>query len=357
MVKGLFVPLPENNVGEMPKYWDYESGFSDPKYLADLKAYQAKKDAYEAAVKANPDQNIAYISQNKTHSQHSYAIAPSFDLTDHLTVQAKYSKGFRMPTADEMYFTFRHPDITVKPNVDLKPEIAKTKELVLTAHGKYGFISGSVFETKYTDFIDFVFQGLEDIEKNSARRWPIYQSINRQSAKAEGVEINALLHAGELMPAMKGVNFSYKMTHQKGRADGDIPMNAIQPDTSVFGIGYDAQNEKFGANLYITRVSAKKAEDTYNLFWREEGAKDSTLRWRSEGYTTVDLTGYYKPTKNITLQAGAYNLTDEKYMTWDSARSIRPFGTSNMIDKQTDKGINRFLAPGRNFKVSLEYVF
>ncbi|OOR84569.1 ligand-gated channel protein [Moraxella canis] len=357
MVKGLFVPLPENNVGEAPKYWDYNSGFSDPKYLADLKAYQAKKDAYEAAVKANPDQNIAYISQNKTHSQHSYAIAPSFDLTDHLTVQAKYSKGFRMPTADEMYFTFRHPDITIKPNVDLKPEIAKTKELVLTAHGKYGFISGSVFETKYTDFIDFVFQGLEDIEKNSARRWPIYQSINRQSAKAEGVEINALLHAGDLIPAIKGVNFSYKMTHQKGRADGDIPMNAIQPDTSVFGIGYDAQNEKFGANLYITRVSAKNAEDTYNLFWREEGAKDSTLTWRSEGYTTVDLTGYYKPTKNITLQAGAYNLTDEKYMTWDSARSIRPFGTSNMIDKQTDKGINRFLAPGRNFKVSLEYVF
>lgn len=44
-------------------------------------------------------------------------------------------------------------------------------------------------------------------------------------------------------------------------------------------------------------------------------------------------------------------------MAWDSARSIRPFGTSNMIDKKNDKGINRFLAPGRNFKVSLEYVF
>lgn len=356
MVKGLFVPLPVNDVGEAPRYWNY-NGFNDPRYIADQKAYQARKEAYEAAVKANPEQNIAYISKPRSHSQHSYSIAPSFDLTNYLNIQAKYSKGFRMPTADEMYFTFRHPDITVKPNVNLKPEIAKTKELVLTTHGKYGFLSGSIFETKYTDFIDFNFQGLADIEKNSARRWPIYQSINRQTAKAEGVEINALLNAGELVSAMKGVKLSYKMTRQKGRADGDIPMNAIQPNTSVFGLGYDAKHDKFGANLYITRVSAKKAEDTYNLFWREEGAKDSTLRWRSDSYTTVDLTGYYKPTKNITLQAGVYNLADKKYMTWDSARSIRPFGTSNMIDKKTNQGINRFLAPGRNFKLSLEYVF
>ncbi|VEG13867.1 TonB-dependent hemoglobin/transferrin/lactoferrin family receptor [Moraxella cuniculi] len=357
MVKGLFVPLPVNDVGEAPRFWNYNGGYSDPKYLADQKAYEARKEAYEAAVKANPEQNIAYLSKPRSHSQHSYSIAPSFDLTNYLNIQAKYSKGFRMPTADEMYFTFRHPDITVKPNVNLKPEIAKTKELVLTTHGKYGFLSGSIFETKYTDFIDFSFQGLADIEKNSARRWPIYQSINRQTAKAEGVEINALLNAGELVSAMKGVKLSYQMTRQKGRADGDIPMNAIQPNTSVFGVGYDAKNDKFGANLYITRVSAKKAEDTYNLFWREEGAKDSTLRWRSDGYTTVDLTGYYKPTKNLTLQAGVYNLADKKYMTWDSARSIRPFGTSNMIDKKTNQGINRFLAPGRNFKLSLEYVF
>ena len=181
--------------------------------------------------------------------------------------------------------------------------------------------------------------------------------MNRQSAKAEGVEINSVLKLGELVPAINGTQLSYKMTRQKGRADGNIPMNAIQPDTSVFGIGYDAKNEKFGGNLYITRVSAKKAEDTYNLFWKEEQAKDSTLRWRSGGYTTVDLTGYYKPTKNLTLQLGAYNLTKKKYMTWDSARSIRPFGTSNMIDKKNDKGINRFLAAGRNFKVSLECVF
>lgn len=304
LVKGLFIPLPNNNVGEEPKWWSSKySGRNDPKFKTDLADYHAKKEAYETKLAQNPAKNIAYIGQPKTHSQHSYSISPAFDVTKNINLQVKYSKGF------------------------------------------------------YTDFIDFVFRGLEDIERKSSRKWSVYQSMNRQNAKAEGIEINSVLKLGELVPAINGTQLSYKMTRQKGRADGNIPMNAIQPDTSVFGIGYDAKNEKFGGNLYITRVSAKKAEDTYNLFWKEEQAKDSTLRWRSGGYTTVDLTGYYKPTKNLTLQLGAYNLTNKKYMTWDSARSIRPFGTSNMIDKKNDKGINRFLAPGRNFKVSLEYVF
>lgn len=304
LVKGLFIPLPNNNVGEEPKWWSSKySGRNDPKFRTDLADYNAKKEAYETKLAQNPAKNIAYIGQPKTHSQHSYSISPAFDVTKNINLQVKYSKGF------------------------------------------------------YTDFIDFVFRGLEDIERKSSRKWSVYQSMNRQNAKAEGIEINSVLKLGELVPAINGTQLSYKMTRQKGRADGNIPMNTIQPDTSVFGIGYDAKNEKFGGNLYITRVSAKKAEDTYNLFWKEEQAKDSTLRWRSGGYTTVDLTGYYKPTKNLTLQLGAYNLTNKKYMTWDSARSIRPFGTSNMIDKKNDKGINRFLAPGRNFKVSLEYVF
>lgn len=304
LVKGLFIPLPNNDVGEEPKWWSSKySGRNDPKFRTDLADYHAKKEAYETKLAQNPAKNIAYIGQPKTHSQHSYSLSPAFDVTKNINLQVKYSKGF------------------------------------------------------YTDFIDFVFRGLEDIERKSSRKWSVYQSMNRQNAKAEGIEINSVLKLGELVPAINGTQLSYKMTRQKGRADGNIPMNAIQPDTSVFGIGYDAKNEKFGGNLYITRVSAKNAEDTYNLFWKEEQAKDSTLRWRSGGYTTVDLTGYYKPTKNLTLQLGAYNLTNKKYMTWDSARSIRPFGTSNMIDKKNDKGINRFLAPGRNFKVSLEYVF
>ena len=185
----------------------------------------------------------------------------------------------------------------------------------------------------------------------------LYQNVNVDKAKITGVEIDAKLNVGEVFPSLQGVNASFKFTDQKGRMAGDIPINAIQPRTSVIGIGYDHANEKFGANLYLTHVDAKKAEDTYNMFYREEGADNSQVKWRSDAYRLWDLTAYYRPTDHVTLQAGVYNLFDKKYLTWDSARSIRSFGTSNMINQTTGQGIHRFYAPERNFKLSAEVKF
>ena len=39
--------------------------------------------------------------------------------------------------------------------------------------------------------------------------------MNRQNAKAEGIEINSVLKLGELVPAINGTQLSYKMTRQK----------------------------------------------------------------------------------------------------------------------------------------------
>ena len=36
------------------------------------------------------------------------------------------------------------------------------------------------------------------------------------------------------------------------------PMNALQPTTSVYNIGYDAPSQKWGVDMYITNVAAKK---------------------------------------------------------------------------------------------------
>lgn len=84
------------------------------------------------------------------------------------------------------------------------------------------------------------------------------------------------------------------------------------------------------------------------MFWETERADeiaankeititDSSMKWRSNSYTLIDMVMYAKPIKNLTLQFGVYNLTNRKYLTWDSARSIRSFGTSNMIDKKPAK--------------------
>ncbi|HHF4238260.1 TPA: TonB-dependent hemoglobin/transferrin/lactoferrin family receptor, partial [Haemophilus influenzae] len=314
-------------------------------------------------VKKNVQENIDYIAkQNKKYKAHSYSFASTIDPTSFLRLQLKYSKGFRAPTSDEMYFTFKHPDFTILPNTNLKPEIAKTKEIAFTLHNDdWGFISTSLFKTNYKNFIDLIFKGEEDfaVGGSGGRTLPfsLYQNINRDSAVVKGIEINSKVFLGKMAKFMDGFNLSYKYTYQKGRMDGNIPMNAIQPKTMVYGLGYDHPSQKFGFNFYTTHVASKNPEDTYDIYAKDKKQMDTSIKWRSKSYTILDLIGYVQPIKNLTIRAGVYNLTNRKYITWDSARSIRSFGTSNVIDQKTGQGINRFYAPGRNYKMSVQFEF
>ncbi|EOX4872621.1 TonB-dependent hemoglobin/transferrin/lactoferrin family receptor, partial [Haemophilus influenzae] len=307
---------------------------------------------------ANAAANIKAIVQPKKFSASSYSVGTTLDPLNWLRLQAKYGKAFRAPTSDEIYFTFLHPDFSIRPNRDLQAETAKTKELALTLHNEIGYVTTSVFDTRYRNFIDLAYKGLYNVQRHSKLRpYHTYQNVNRPNAKVTGLEIASQISLGKMTQFLDGLSLSYKFTYQKGKIDGNVPMNAIQPKTSVYGVSYAHPADKFGLDLYFTHVSAKNAEDTYNMFYKEEKKTDSTIKWRSESYTTIDLLGYIKPIKNLTLRAGVYNLTNRKYITWDSARSIRPFGTSNMINKDTGLGINRFYAPGRNYRMSVQFEF
>ncbi|HHF1354461.1 TPA: TonB-dependent receptor, partial [Haemophilus influenzae] len=100
IVKGLFIPLPK---GESCSWC--ASGHHEPN---------------EDQIKQNVIDNINYIaSQKKKYKAHSYSFASTIDPTSFLRLQLKYSKGFRAPTSDEMYFTFKHPDFTILPNTNL----------------------------------------------------------------------------------------------------------------------------------------------------------------------------------------------------------------------------------------------
>ncbi len=233
------------------------------------------------------------------------------------------------------------------------------------------FVRLGAFQTDYDDFIDLAFKGNRRIELGKGEAYPFYGNINRDSAKVTGLEVNTQVHLGDFYTKLEGFRIGYKFMHQKGRMDdkklGRVAMNAIQPDTSVYSFGYTDPDDKYGIDVFIRDIAAKKAEDTYNMYWYEQqknGAivqgkqiTDESVAWRSGHYTILDTIIYVKPIKGLTLTAGVYNLTDTKYISWDSARSIRAFGTINQIDQDTGKGIKRFYAPGRNFRITGEYTF
>ncbi|AQW87813.1 TonB-dependent hemoglobin/transferrin/lactoferrin receptor family protein [Campylobacter pinnipediorum subsp. caledonicus] len=429
MVKGLFVPLkPKRKLPEKApdeaNSWDKPTR-DKPKYFKsckennkntytcppdkkvideaelnkDLKEFEEKDKTYKNYLKdveynklvdkeneTNPQKNIEYFSQPREFKNNSYALAATLDPTEFVRVQVKYSKGFRVPTHEELYLAFKHPDFTIKPNVDLKPEIAKTKEIALTLHKNMSFLTMSIFKTEYKDFLDLEYKGTEKLNQgnqnnngtqtNSSLDFDIYQNVNRQDASVNGFEISSRLNFEDIYSKLSGFYIGYKLTNQRGsiltKQDGNVPMNAIQPKKSIYSFGYTAPNDTFGVDFYLTSVKAKKPNETYNMFWKNEKPNtppddrdyingklvtDSSAHWLSNKYNILDMIAYVRPKKNLTFRLGAYNITDEKYITWDSARSIRSFGTMNMVRKTDSLGINRFNAPGRNFKLDFEFTY
>ncbi|HHV6769039.1 TPA: TonB-dependent receptor domain-containing protein, partial [Haemophilus influenzae] len=64
--------------------------------------------------------NLALLLRKTDYKHHSYNLGLNLDPTDWLRVQLKYANGFRAPTSDEIYMTFKHPQFSIQPNTDLK---------------------------------------------------------------------------------------------------------------------------------------------------------------------------------------------------------------------------------------------
>lgn len=60
--------------------------------------------------------------------------------------------------------------------------------------------------------------------------------------------------------------------------------------------------------------------------------------------------------KQLTLNAGVYNLTNVKYIPWESLRMFSNANVNNMVDAD-GYGFARYTAPGRNYALSLTYEF
>ncbi|HHF7149018.1 TPA: TonB-dependent receptor, partial [Haemophilus influenzae] len=386
LITGIFVPFGKEDVvygTSIP------NGYKDCRY---------NTPCYEK----NFQDNLALLLRKTDYKHHSYNLGLNLDPTDWLRVQLKYANAFRAPTSDEIYMTFKHPDFSIGPNTNLKAETAKTKEVAFTFYKENSYLTLSAFQSDYRNFIDLVFEKNKQIDKGSAIEYPFYQNQNRDQARVRGIEIASRLEMGDLFEKLQGFHLGYKLTYQKGRikdnklrsgyaeflklnpqytaiASQDQPMNALQPTTSVYNIGYDAPSQKWGVDMYITNVAAKKAKDSFNSQWtsmvaRKENiygtenkipatkvngkeVKDSRGLWRNNRYTVIDTIAYWKPIKNLTFTAGVYNLTNKKYLTWDSARSIRHIGTINRVQTATGKGLSRFYAPGRNYRMSVQFEF
>lgn len=308
--------------------------------------------------------------------------------------------GHRVPTASEMYFTYTSVYGHWIANPSLKAERSLNQTLSLHGKNDKGSLDFSLYQTRYRNFLfeeEHTFQAPNPF----AGDWyacytdPTYcgatltqigqQMVNVDKARVRGIELKGEMNLHQVMPVPEGFKLSGALGYSKGKLSGDRgSMLSIQPLKLVLGFDYESPDERWGIFSRVSYMGRKKAKDaqvieqksyctSYKLDpWTGEETDDCAValqyrddkidfRWLNKAATVVDVFGYYKPVKRMTLRAGVYNLFNRKYHTWDSLRGINPRSTINSLSvsntKSANQGLERYYAPGRNYAVSLEWKF
>ncbi len=244
---------------------------------------------------------------------------------------AQYSHGFRAPTPTQVNggvtnLTAADP-YTSLGNPDLKPETSDSIELGIRGRSHTVRYSASAFRGKYKNFI----ASNVLVESNPAPTPDVFKTVNLSNVDIHGYELR-----GE-WAFHRDWSASASYAHVTGNSEQDgseTPLATIDPDKLVLGLRYD-NSQRYGGQLLLTAVERKKNNP------------DSALYYNSGSFAIVDLNAYYQFSKNLTLNAGVFNLFDRKYFLWADVRNQSP----------TYAQIDAYSQPGRNASVSLKYQF
>ncbi|WDY57058.1 TonB-dependent receptor [Pseudomonas sp. PSKL.D1] len=272
-----------------------------------------------------------------------HRVSPKLGVTyafnDNYTWYGQYAEGFRTPTAKSMYGRFENQaeGYVVQGNPGLEPEKSKSYETGLRGNFEAGNFSAAVFYNKYRDFID------EDAVQ-SANLETTFQANNIKHATIKGAEVKGRLNLDHF-GAPEGLYTQGSIAYANGRNDDNgQPLNSVNPLTGVFGLGYEQPN--YGGLLSWTLVKRKtRVDDT--TFFAPDG---QSSQFRTPGYGVLDLTGFYKVTDDVTINAGLYNLTDKKYWQWDDVRGYDGQGEAGVTQPAN---LDRLTMPGRNFGINV----
>ncbi|CAM3884280.1 TonB-dependent receptor [Ectopseudomonas alcaliphila] len=280
-----------------------------------------------------------YNDDEKTWHRISPKLGVTYAFDDHYTWFGQYAEGFRTPTAKALYGRFENVagGYTVEPNPNLEPEKSRGVETGLRGQFEGGSFDVAVFYNRYRNFID---ENAITANSNALA----FQSQNISHASIRGVEVKGRLNLNSF-GAFEGLYTQGSIAYARGRNDdtGEA-LNSVNPLTGVFGLGYE--QERFGGLLNWTLVKRKTRIDD-SSFNSPDG---SSSQFASPGFGILDLTGYYKLTDDLTVNAGLYNLTDKKYWLWDDVRGYDAVGEAGVT---SPANLDRLSQPGRNFSINL----
>lgn len=293
------------------------------------------------------------------HKKHESAITPRFGLSYEfhplVIPYFQYARGFNAPSSQQLASSWNPGGYSVWGNPNLKAETANNFELGLRGKNEVFEYGISGFDNHYKNFIDYA-----NISKQVSLP-SSWGGSQRFILRAENFS-KAHIYGGEAFARWKFApdwKASGSVAYSRGsiRQDGvDHPLNSVMPFKLKLGVAYE--KEVWGANVNFTYVAKKDDSDIYSA--------DKYFN-PSKNYALVDLGGYWKPNKHLSLHAGVNNIFNKKYWNWADVAYLIPnvnneaHGTSGQSDGTvpalTKNNADFYTAPGRTFSIGLRYTF
>jgi hemoglobin/transferrin/lactoferrin receptor protein len=307
-----------------------------------------------------------------SHTIWSPSLGLSYELAPAMLAYAQYKGSGRAPSAAEMFGSWNLASnyltgnqYALVGNRKLAEESSDAFEVGLKGKPVPGVtLNTSLFYTKYNDFIAYTryTRALHPAMFTNvpAHIGTIYQAENRDDAKIVGLELSARVEHGQWSPLVRGFYTTWAMGLSRGTSksnyngDKDVPLDSVLPRKAVIGAGYDAPLRAWGWNLSGTFVAGKQAVATNRDAYNNSGpalTDSTTALFRVPGHAAFDLIGYWQVNQNMRLYAGIYNVADQRYWEYSSARNLQPSVARDRRD------IELLTEPGRNLAVSLNLAF
>lgn len=295
-----------------------------------------------------------------------------FEFIPEHSVWAQVGRGFRAPTAGDLYAPTQTSTATEvatgnvvtvwdsASNPNLEAEKSLNTELGYRWRNERHEFGLSVYRDKYTNFVEtatFVQNPGTQYQTCSGSTCIITQGVeylapaNVGEVTVKGVEVEGRWLIGQRWSARLAWSYS------EGEKNNGDPLPSIVPASGVLGLRYESPTQRWSLTGNVTHAEAKKRKDaTITETPPNDFFTELSPDYMSDAHTVMDLIGEVNITKGLRLNAGVYNLFDERYYLWPRVRFVSQ-GSSTLYGYVTGDGIGRYSEPGRNFRVSLAWQF
>lgn len=277
----------------------------------------------------SPNYDPAYLESNN-----DFGISPKLRLgwkaTQELELFAQYARGFRAPTATELYQNYGAPGSYARiGNPDLETETSNGFEIGAKYDAADYSFKATAFNNYYKNFIDTVTIAPPGGE------YPVggitgYENLNH--VRIYGIELGG---EWRFDPSWRTWG-SFAYSHGKDTDTGDY-LNSVAPLRAIIGLGYSS--ETWGSDVSLTLASSRNKVSGTGFEAPGYGLVDTTVWWAPEKVGTVDLSG-------LKVQAGVFNVFDKKY-----------FDAVSVPDGVSASAQDFYSEPGRSFKLSVTKKF